>query len=110
MDRYVEAANTLGRGGQTANVSPACLMERRLLLAIMEIHARGANRLQDLEGHRSYRLFPAPVRPVRHQFDGYPRSLGRREQRKSSSPWIAKPPRERTGIRSRECKRPRRCE
>jgi hypothetical protein len=32
-----------------------------------------------LEGHWCYRLDPTPVRPVRHQIDGYRRSLGRKE-------------------------------
>lgn len=30
------------------------------------IRARGATRIHDLEGQRSYRHLPAPVRPVRH--------------------------------------------
>jgi hypothetical protein len=49
---------------RTAVVSSAS--EEPELRAIMEIRARGANRLHDLEGQRCYRHAPAPVRPVRH--------------------------------------------
>lgn len=79
------------------------------LLAMMESTREEPIGGNGLGGHWCYRLNPTPVRPVRHQIDGYRRSLGRKEN-KNHKCLSSMPPLARIESPDFEWRRPRRFE